>query len=180
MATTHKPRRESIDPLGEFPFSPNDYVLHLVAAIHQFRDAALDSALRTLELNVGRYRVLGVLNRFGPTTMTELANFTAIERTTLTRIADHLVAAGFVERRDQPKDRRQVLLELTDSGRDIYTKALVEVFDLNRKLLKDVSDEAQRATARVLMGVVDNLAPNPAARDSIVHFSRKSDRNENS
>ena len=46
-------------------------------------------------LNVSR--VLGVLERFGASTMTEVANFTAMQRTTLTRIADH-TAAGLIAR----------------------------------------------------------------------------------
>lgn len=164
--------RQSVDPTGEFPFAADDYVLHLLAAIHQFRDSALDRALRSLGLNVGRYRVLGVLNRFGVCTMTELANFTALERTTLTRIADQLVAAEWAVRRTSDEDRRQVFLELTAQGRDTYTKALAVVFELNRKLMLDVPERERRTTARVLRRVVENLIRTPAVRDSIIHFRR--------
>jgi DNA-binding MarR family transcriptional regulator len=72
----------------------------------------MDGALRTLGLNVSRYRVLGVLERFGASTMTELSNFTAMQRTTLTRIADQLVAAGWVARSGESRDRRHVVLDL--------------------------------------------------------------------
>jgi DNA-binding MarR family transcriptional regulator len=173
MTSNLQNRRGSVDPTEEFPFATDDYVLHLLAAIHQFRDSALDGALRTLGLNVGRYRVLGVLNRFGLSSMTELANFTAMQRTTLTRIADQLVAEGWVERRTEARDRRQVLLELTPKGLETYRGALEVVFDLNRKLLATIPEDACRTTARVLMRVVENLAPNRAARDSIIHFSRE-------
>jgi DNA-binding MarR family transcriptional regulator len=173
MSKSQPNRRGSVDPRDEFPFAVDDYVLHLLAAIHQFRDSTLDNALRGLGLNVGRYRVLGVLNRFGASTMTELANFTAMQRTTLTRIADHLVARGWVERRGEARDRRQVILELTDPGRETYRKALGIVFELNGKLLDAVPEEDARSTARVLIRVVENLAPNRLARDSIIHFSRE-------
>ena len=171
---THRDSQpSSVDPEGEFPFAPADYVLHLLAAIHQFRDAALDARLKGLELNVGRYRVLGVLNRFGACTMTELSHFTAVDRTTLTRIADQLVATKQVERRTTPRDRRQVLLDLTRDGRDIYLDALSLVFDLNRRILAGVPEQAHRAAARTLKLVVGNLAPDALARDSIIHFSRE-------
>jgi DNA-binding MarR family transcriptional regulator len=166
-------RPSSIDPEGEFPFAAPDYVLHLLAAIHQFRDSALDARLKILGLNVGRYRVLGVLNRFGACTMTELSHFTAIDRTTLTRIADQLVSQGQVERKTTAKDRRQVLLELTKPGRAVYLKALGLVFELNRRILDGIPDSAHRATARTLKLVVENLAPDAVARDSIIHFSRE-------
>ena len=165
-------RRESVDPTGEFPFDATDYVLHLVAAIGQFRDSALDHAMREFGLNTGRYRVLGVLNRFGVCSMTELANYTAMDRTTLTRVADHLVANGLAARREDPKDRRHVLLEMTRLGRDTYLKALAVVFDLNSRLLDGVNETGKRAAARVLRQVMHNLAPNETARDSIIRYGR--------
>jgi DNA-binding MarR family transcriptional regulator len=173
MAERRNNRPSSVDPAGEFPFGASDYVLHLLAAIHQFRDSALDSRLKALGLNVGRYRVLGVLNRFGACTMTELSHFTAIDRTTLTRIADQLVVNTQVERQTTAKDRRQVLLALTPPGREVYLKALRLVFEYNRRILENIPEDAHRATARVLKQVVENLAPDDLARDSIIHFSRE-------
>ena len=173
MPNRRSQRPTSVDPLGEFPFAAPDYVLHLLAAIHQFRDSALDSRLKGLGLNVGRYRVLGVLNRFGACTMTELSHFTAIDRTTLTRIADQLVAEQRVQRKSTDKDRRQVLLELTKEGLEVYGAALAKVFELNRRILLDIPEDAHRATARVLKQVVENLVPDPLARDSIIRFSRE-------
>jgi len=166
-------RRGPVDPKGEFPFDVVDYVPHLIAAIHQFRDSALDRTLRPLGLNVGRYRVLGVLTRFGVCTMTELALFTAIDRTTLTRIADQLVASGFVERRSHAQDRRLVRLELTASGAQVHRKALLQVFDLNSRLLGAVPDAQGRAAAHVLQAIVRNLAPSQTACDSIIFYSRE-------
>ena len=173
MTDRRNARPTSVDPEGEFPFAPSDYVLHLLAAIHQFRDSALDARLKGLGLNVGRYRVLGVLNRFGACTMTELSHFTAIDRTTLTRIADQLVAAGQVERQTSARDRRQVLLDLTPPGLAIYLKALAIVFEFNGRILDGIPDDAHRATARTLKRVVENLAPDTLARESIIHFSRE-------
>lgn len=166
-------RRASTDPAGEFPFDVIDYVPHLIAAIAQFRDSALDTALREYGLNVGRYRVLGVLSRFDVCTMTELANFTAIDRTTLTRIADHLVAKGQVERSADAKDRRQVRLTITPEGRLVHGKALLVVFDLNGRLLEAVPDQDRRTAARVLREIVRALAPNAAAQKSIIYYSRE-------
>ena len=166
-------RRGSVDPKGEFPFDAVDYVPHLIAAIHQFRDSALDRMLRPLGLNVGRYRVLGVLSRFGLCTMTELALFTAIDRTTLTRIADQLVGSGFVERRSHAQDRRQVRLELTAAGVQVHRKALQQVFELNSRLLGAAPEAQARAAARVLQAIVRNLAPSQTACDSIIFYSRE-------
>jgi len=172
MTLKPKIRRDSVDPTGEFPFSPDDYLLHLLAAIHQFRDSALDAALRPLGMNVGRYRVMGVLNRLGDCTMNEVAAFTAMERTTLTRISDQLVAAAYVDRIEDPKDRRHVLLRLTKSGKEAFEPALILVMNLNSRLVDGIPEEASRAAARVLKTVAANLAPSAAAREGVIRFSR--------
>ena len=44
---------------------------------------------------------------------------------------------------------------------------------MNRRILDGIPDAAHRATARTLKQVVENLAPDAAARDSIIHFSRE-------
>ena len=64
-------------------------------------------------------------------------------------------------------------MELTPQGLETYRTALAVVFDLNSRLLATVPEDACRSTARVLMRVVENLAPNRVARDSIIHFSRE-------
>jgi DNA-binding MarR family transcriptional regulator len=172
-APPRTPRRPTRDSTGEFPFAVTDYVPHLIAAISQFRDSRLDGALRKLSLNVGRYRVLGVLRRFDVCTMTELARFTAIDRTTLTRIADRLVDDGLAERRSDPRDRRQVRLALTADGVQRHRAALRIVLELNTRLLAGVPEAQGRAAARTLQAIVGNLAPTPAARNSIIHYSRE-------
>ena len=168
MARIRKSIGVTTDPAGEFPFATDDYVLHLLVAIHQLRDSTLDGLLRPIGLNVGRYRVLSVLNRPGAYSMTEVANFTAIDRTTLTRIADQLVASGLVERRTDSKDRRQVRLEITPAGQVVYGDAVAVVRGLNGKLLRDIPEDQRRATARVLVHVVRQLAFSPAVRDSLL------------
>lgn len=160
------------DPMGEFPLKPQDYVLHLLASVALFRDAALDRMLRPHGLNVSRYRVLGVLARFGRSSMTEVANYTAMDRTTLTRVADHLVRSGYVDRTGSERDRRQVLLDLTPEGRQIHRPAVQALLAYNSRALDGLTEEALRSTARTLMAVVDNVASNRAARDAILEVGR--------
>lgn len=167
-----QPRMTSTDETGEFPFAASDYVLHLLAAIAMFRDAALDAGLKPLGLNVGRFRTLSVLVRCGPCTMTELSAFSSVDRTTLTRIADHLVDAALVRRSGAPKDRRQVLLDLTDEGRRLHRKGLGVIARHNALILTGVGDPALRGAARTLSEIVRNQTQNEATRASLIRFTR--------
>jgi DNA-binding MarR family transcriptional regulator len=172
MNATVQPRVASTDDAGEFPFAPTDYVLHLLAAIVMFRDQALDVELKPVGLNISRFRTLSILVRCGPCTMTELSNFSAIDRTTLTRVADHLVAEGLVTRAGVARDRRQVVLDLTETGRQRHAAAFEVIADCNRRIAVGTSDEAMRDIARLLDGVIRNQTGNPATLASILAFSR--------
>ncbi|HEX7758957.1 MAG TPA: MarR family transcriptional regulator [Caulobacteraceae bacterium] len=173
MDGTPQPRPTSTDETGEFPFAPNDYVLHLLAAIVMFRDAALDVELKPLGLTIGRFRTLSILIRCGPSTMTELSAFSAVDRTTLTRVADHLVAEGLVERKGDAEDRRRVLLELTEAGRDRHAKAYAVVADCNRRIGAGVPDGALRSVTRMLSAIIRNQTDNEATRASLLAFGRQ-------
>jgi len=172
MSASVQPRVSSTDETGEFPFAPTDYVLHLLAAIVMYRDAALDAELKPLNLNIGRFRTLAVLIRCGPCTMTELSNYSTVDRTTLTRIADHLVADGLVSRVGAAKDRRQVLLELTDEGRARHAQAYAVIADCNRRIARGVPDDSLRDVTRLLTAVIRNQTDNPATLASILDFGR--------
>ncbi|MGA0602708.1 MarR family winged helix-turn-helix transcriptional regulator [Caulobacter sp. KR2-114] len=145
--------------------------MHLTSSMALMRDSALDQGLRPLGLSTSRYRVLGVLVRFGRTRMTDLANLTAMDRTSLTRIADQMVQAGLVARTSTPKDRRQVFLEITETGREAHRDAVAVVLGYNARLLRGIPEPVQREAARTLMTMAANLAPNPGARDGIIHYA---------
>lgn len=167
----HPPMPYASDPRGEFPLSPVDFVMHLTSSMALMRDGALDQGLKPLGLSTSRYRVLGVLVRFGRLRMTDVANLTATDRTSLTRIADHMVQSGLVERTSSPKDRRQVFLDITDAGREAHRDAVAIVLGYNARLLRGIPEDIQRRAARTLVTMASNLAPNVAARDGIVHYA---------
>lgn len=173
MSALVQPQLASTDDEGEFPFAPTDYVLHLLAAIVMFRDAALDAELKPLGLNIGRFRTLSILVRCGPCTMTELSSYAAVDRTTLTRVADHLVAEGLVRRMGAAHDRRQVVLDLTEEGRERHARAFEVIADCNRRIGAGVPEGEVRQVARLLTAIIRNQTSNPATLASLLDFTRE-------
>jgi DNA-binding MarR family transcriptional regulator len=160
-------RASTRDPAGEFPLDLTTYLFHLLAVVSRHREAQLDRALQTLGLNLSRYRALSVVASQGPLTMTELADYSAIDRTTMTRIVDQLVAAGLVERETPRRDRRQVILTLTDAGAATCRASLKVIWRHNRGLLDDVSETRQRETIRCLEAFLAQLIDEPALLDRL-------------
>ncbi|MEJ2038731.1 MAG: MarR family transcriptional regulator [Desulfosarcinaceae bacterium] len=52
----------------------------------------------------------------GPLNLGELAGSLGLDKSTLSRTVDGLVNIGLVERKPHPRDRRSILLSLTDQG----------------------------------------------------------------
>jgi DNA-binding MarR family transcriptional regulator len=137
------------------------YFFHLFAVIGRHREARLERELKPLGINLSRHRALSVIHSLERCTMSELAEYTAVDRTTLTRTVDQLVDAGLVERTTPREDRRQVLLNLTDVGRATCQASLSAIFRVNRELLASLPQADQRGVARSLETVLGSMIGDP-------------------
>ena len=157
-----------VDPKGEFPLDVTTYLFHLFIVIARHRDARLDKALKPLGLNVSRHRALSVIALLEPCAMSALAEFSAVDRTTMTRTVDQLVAAGLVERRTPAADRRQVILTLTKSGRAAYRKALSVIRGHSEAALSGVPEPLQRKATHALEAIAVNIIADPVVAERLI------------
>jgi DNA-binding MarR family transcriptional regulator len=87
-----------------------------------------------------QFRALVVLCAEGPLRSGVLAERLGIHQSTFTRLADRLVAQGWVRREANAESRREVLVDLTDAGRDLVTRVM-------EARTKDVARILRRASA---------------------------------
>ena len=85
-------------------------------------------ALRSLDVldaavTLPQFRMLAVLADLGRVPSGQSARALGLDPSTVTRLADRLVAAGYVARGTDPRHRGVVTLELTTSGRDLVAAA---------------------------------------------------------
>jgi MarR family transcriptional regulator for hemolysin len=79
-----------------------------------------------------------------------LAEELGVEGPSLVRILDQLCAAGLVERRDDPNDKRAKTLHLTKDGRALAAVIETALDGFRARFLADIGDEDLSATLRVL------------------------------
>lgn len=144
------PSANAVDPDGEFPLGPPEYFFFLLFQVARQRDLYFDRELAPVGLNVAQWRSLAIIRRLDCCTMTALARFSTVERTTLTRAVDHLVGRGLVDRSTPDRDRRQVNLRLTERGKTVYGQAVEILRDGNRSILAAVDPRRLREATRVL------------------------------
>ena len=68
------------------------------------------------ELSLGAISVLGVLFRNGECTVGQLADHERVRPPSMTRTVNCLADAGYVVRRSDDHDKRQVLISISDQG----------------------------------------------------------------
>lgn len=87
-------------------------VLRLARRLRQMRD-------ESMELNSNQLSAMGVLLNHGDLQMGELAAREMVQPPSMTRIVNELERRGFVRRSDNPDDRRQARVSLTENGRQV-------------------------------------------------------------
>jgi DNA-binding MarR family transcriptional regulator len=96
-----------------------------IMRVQQIILAAVDEALRPLDLTFARYEALVLLafSRQGSLPMGKMGDRLMLHPTSVTNIIDRLERQGLVGRLAHPTDRRTTLAEITDEGRRLVAKA---------------------------------------------------------
>src|SRR5918994_3431298 len=95
--------------------------------------------------------VLGRLDRGGPTTVSALALAERVRPQSMSQTVSELEADGLVSRRPDPTDRRQLLVELTNTGHaTLADERRHREGWLARAIEEDLSPAERRALQRAL------------------------------
>lgn len=87
-----------------------------VHRLKKYLNADIPAIIGNPRLNHTHYRTMMYLDRHGPECMKGIHQHLGIEAGSFTPVADRLIREGLAERRTDPRDRRRILLHLTDSG----------------------------------------------------------------
>ncbi|MFX1254143.1 MAG: MarR family winged helix-turn-helix transcriptional regulator [Promethearchaeota archaeon] len=97
----------------------------LIAKIHQLGGRIFTRKLKEYqitELNPAQGRIMFVLWRNDGLSINELAKETSLGKSTLTSMLDRLEHAGFLKRVPSKKDRRKIMIYLTEIHKEIQEK----------------------------------------------------------
>jgi DNA-binding MarR family transcriptional regulator len=91
--------------------------------------AGADAVLKPYGLTFARYEALVLLtfSRTGQLPLSKIGERLMVHPTSVTNTIDRLQAAGFVDRRPNPRDGRGVLAVITETGRDVVERATAQL-----------------------------------------------------
>ena len=109
------------------------------------------------DLSETQLAALAALERHGSMTPGELAAHEKVQPPSMTRVISALVEAQLVRREPHLSDRRQVVLTVTDAGRDLVNKARRRRDVWLAKRLNELTP-AERATLRAAAPILEKLS----------------------
>lgn len=119
----------------------------------RYLEQALVATLEPTGLSFGDFDVLNTLRRRADpdgTNPRELARSSLITSGAMTARIDRLEAAGLLSRRPDPRDRRGVLVGLTQDGEHVVDRALAAVLKTDEDFLRPLSREQREDAATIL------------------------------
>jgi DNA-binding MarR family transcriptional regulator len=169
-AATTAPLRDEVDDLTaawrqqrpDLDVEPL-HVLSRVSRLARHLDIARRSAFTAHELESWEFDVLSALRRAGPPfqlTPGALLRATLVTSGTMTNRIDRLAESGLVFREPDPRDRRGVLVTLSERGREVVDAAFTDLLDREQALLAGLPAAQRRVLADLLRTL---LAPFDAA-----------------
>jgi DNA-binding MarR family transcriptional regulator len=107
------------------------------------------------EVSATQYRALASLAQRGPRNASVLSEELGVGRPATTKLTDRLVKRKLIRRRAHPDDRRQVILEVTDQGRDVVRAVQACRRRKLRRVLAELEPDAREALTSDLPALLE-------------------------
>lgn len=138
----------------------NDCIFFQFAKTYQLSSRFLAQKVSELNLTSVQAMVLGFLTEEDQITSSELGKRTELDSATLTGILDRLEAAGFLERKSNPDDRRSIHIHLTPKGKAMGREASRVIVEANAEFLQVLTEEQKRDLHSIILTLRLNV-PRP-------------------
>jgi len=134
-----------------------DYLPFLLGQVYQRRQRQLEKALLPLGLREPEYRVLVALGDRNGCSVSQLAEWSVIDRTTLSRILTPMEDRGLLRRQRSVDDLRSFNVYLTDAGSAMLQHAQPTALSLLQQLTEGIPKEDVNHLKRILRNLNANL-----------------------
>lgn len=145
-------------------------IFYVLAHLWERRERILSEILRPHDLTLTQWRLLYTLAKLPNRTMNEVADFLTLDRTSLTRAVDKLVARGLLLRTEVAHDRRLTEITLTAAGRALRADVLEHNIELYERLLDGADADSLEAASEVLELILERLVGHRAGARRIVEL----------
>lgn len=151
-------RAQWVERLPDVDFSPVDSIGRITRIAALLAESS-DTALAQRSLTRPEFEVLAALRRAGRLRAREVTTITRAPGASITKRLDHLQREGLVERTVVERDRRGVLLSLTEEGERLVDELFPAQLDRERAALDGLTDDQRERLGELLAIVLRRVDP---------------------
>ena len=145
-----------------------------LTAIHEaslMTSRLFNQAVKDVGLTRTQWMVVYRLYLEGEQSQTEIARSLSIAKPPLGKVIDLLEKDGWLTRKQNPKDRRENLISLTDKVEPLIDPLTLTVTDISHQALKGTTRQQQETFIHVLEQMIKNMRKSLELGSSIVSSS---------
>jgi MarR family transcriptional regulator, organic hydroperoxide resistance regulator len=151
---------------------PNDRLAHLVKDATRALVRALSARLADHKVSFGHWAFLRILWERDGVTQRELSEQAGVMEPTTFAAVKAMQRLGYVTRRRVRGDQKRVYVHLTPRGRLLRNQLVPLAENVNQIAIRGHKHADVEITRKVLLGIIDNLARDEAARDQPMPSTR--------
>lgn len=133
---------------------PAKYICFKLGKVMRKVQRYYESNLAPYEITPVQFYVLNALWENDGMKFKDLAKSVNMDGSTLTGILDRMERGGFVERRDDPDDRRSLLVFLTGKAREVGPV----IISLAEKLDREIKEQFSKEELSIFLEVLEQLS----------------------
>jgi MarR family transcriptional regulator, transcriptional regulator for hemolysin len=146
--------------------APDRSVGFLISDVSRLLRRNFNRRVQSLGLTQTQWRAIAILSRDPGMTQVALAETLEIQPITLTRLIDRMEAAGWVERRSHPADRRAMQLYLTAKSEPVLEEMYARAAETIAEAFAGMTAAAEKQLLTSLQRMKQNLASAECASDT--------------
>ena len=130
-----------------------------ITQIKQVSGRIFDKLLQQngIEISGGQGRILFLLWKQDRLTMTEISRQTSLAKNTVTVVIAGMVKKGIVLREQNPENRREMIISLTDRAKALQEKYALVSQQMNTMFYKGFTEEEQQQFEAYLLRILNSL-----------------------
>lgn len=114
--STPKKRLNRYNPASE-NFKKEEFPFYWLARLHGRYSMAMEKALKKINMDIPRWRILFILKEHGESSISEISEHAIAKLSTITKIVYRMKADGLVDTKPCSNDGRVTQVSITDQGR---------------------------------------------------------------
>lgn len=111
------------------------------------------------DMSLNEMFICSYIYRFNKASFKQLIEKTNLLKSQMNRQLNDLIEKGFVTKNTDDKDKRKIVLEMTEKGKEVYLKEHEKVVALISRVTKELGNKKTASLAKLMkeaVGVLDN------------------------